>query len=282
MEKTQYWMWMKRQREILKSMNSFNDSWEERAFAEDAAGSLGGCVWPPRSYSCSFCRREFKSAQALGGHMNVHRRDRARLKQSRSLHNEVHLHQNHNQNSLKSSDSKCPSELCTSDCNPDQKPSPRNVVASTLSQSRVSAQENLSENTLLVSPYSCSSSSALVQEKHKVSSWSGSLEKTFLNTSDAKPDHRQEKSPREENSNISISTGHHDQDYVETKLSVGLNSVFSRDRPTGSCSDEAVSCKRTKTGATSTLPFFLSNDKYRLQKENLDLELRLGDPPKVK
>ncbi|KAF8101886.1 hypothetical protein N665_0201s0193 [Sinapis alba] len=54
-------------------------SWEELAFAEDdAAGSL----WPPRSYSCSFCRREFKSAQALGGHMNVHRRDRARLKQS--------------------------------------------------------------------------------------------------------------------------------------------------------------------------------------------------------
>ncbi|XP_074562024.1 uncharacterized protein LOC141818410 [Curcuma longa] len=50
-------------------------SWEEKAFAEDAAG----CVWPPRSYSCSFCRREFPSAQALGGHMNVHRRDRARL-----------------------------------------------------------------------------------------------------------------------------------------------------------------------------------------------------------
>ncbi|XP_022934167.1 probable transcriptional regulator RABBIT EARS [Cucurbita moschata] len=57
-------------------------SWEEQAFAEDAAGGLGGCVWPPRSYSCSFCRREFRSAQALGGHMNVHRRDRARLKQS--------------------------------------------------------------------------------------------------------------------------------------------------------------------------------------------------------
>ncbi|XP_010517050.1 PREDICTED: uncharacterized protein LOC104792567 [Camelina sativa] len=54
-------------------------SWEELAFAEDdAAGSL----WPPRSYTCSFCRREFRSAQALGGHMNVHRRDRARLKQA--------------------------------------------------------------------------------------------------------------------------------------------------------------------------------------------------------
>ncbi|XP_020591239.1 transcriptional regulator SUPERMAN-like [Phalaenopsis equestris] len=37
--------------------------------------------WPPRSYTCSFCKREFRSAQALGGHMNVHRRDRARLRQ---------------------------------------------------------------------------------------------------------------------------------------------------------------------------------------------------------
>ncbi|CAI0427260.1 unnamed protein product [Linum tenue] len=59
-------------------------SWEEQAFAEDAAGGVGGCIWPPRSYSCSFCGREFRSAQALGGHMNVHRRDRARLKHSPS------------------------------------------------------------------------------------------------------------------------------------------------------------------------------------------------------
>ncbi|XP_056682638.1 zinc finger protein 11-like [Spinacia oleracea] len=35
--------------------------------------------WPPRSYTCSFRKREFRSAQALGGHMNVHRRDRAQL-----------------------------------------------------------------------------------------------------------------------------------------------------------------------------------------------------------
>ncbi|KAE8808049.1 putative transcriptional regulator RABBIT EARS [Hordeum vulgare] len=60
-------------------------SWEEQAFARDAAGHLGvGCVWPPRSYTCTFCRREFRSAQALGGHMNVHRRDRARLRQCAS------------------------------------------------------------------------------------------------------------------------------------------------------------------------------------------------------
>ncbi|WOK98763.1 transcriptional regulator SUPERMAN-like [Canna indica] len=39
-----------------------------------------GFLWPPRSYFCSFCKREFNSAQALGGHMNVHRRERARLR----------------------------------------------------------------------------------------------------------------------------------------------------------------------------------------------------------
>ncbi|XP_059448675.1 transcriptional regulator SUPERMAN-like [Corylus avellana] len=43
---------------------------------------VNGFSWPPRSYTCSFCKREFRSAQALGGHMNVHRRDRARLRQS--------------------------------------------------------------------------------------------------------------------------------------------------------------------------------------------------------
>lgn len=40
--------------------------------------------WPLKKYYCTFCKREFKSAQALGGHMNVHRRDRARLRQLHS------------------------------------------------------------------------------------------------------------------------------------------------------------------------------------------------------
>ncbi|XP_026420204.1 transcriptional regulator SUPERMAN-like [Papaver somniferum] len=31
-----------------------------------------------RSYDCVFCKRGFTNAQALGGHMNIHRRDRAR------------------------------------------------------------------------------------------------------------------------------------------------------------------------------------------------------------
>ncbi|XP_057773484.1 transcriptional regulator SUPERMAN [Salvia miltiorrhiza] len=62
-----------------KSPDDDDDSWEVRAFEEDTTGNLLGCTWPPRSYTCTFCRREFRSAQALGGHMNVHRRDRARL-----------------------------------------------------------------------------------------------------------------------------------------------------------------------------------------------------------
>ncbi|XP_009765708.1 uncharacterized protein LOC107793100 [Nicotiana tabacum] len=48
-----------------------------------------GFIWPPRCYSCSFCKREFRCAQALGGHMNVHRGDRARLKQSLNPQNEA-------------------------------------------------------------------------------------------------------------------------------------------------------------------------------------------------
>ncbi|MQL69553.1 hypothetical protein Taro_001837 [Colocasia esculenta] len=105
MEQSRYLMWTKRKpvgkphlptfASGASAAASYGYSWEEQAFAEDSAGRFGGCVWPPRSYSCSFCRREFKSAQALGGHMNVHRRDRARLKMSTTSHVESsdHLHQ---------------------------------------------------------------------------------------------------------------------------------------------------------------------------------------------
>ncbi|KAG8374623.1 hypothetical protein BUALT_Bualt10G0014700 [Buddleja alternifolia] len=68
-------MWNKKQ----QMPEDNDDSWEVRAFEEDTMGNLMGCTWPPRSYTCTFCRREFRSAQALGGHMNVHRRDRAKL-----------------------------------------------------------------------------------------------------------------------------------------------------------------------------------------------------------
>ncbi|KAI5665960.1 hypothetical protein M9H77_15813 [Catharanthus roseus] len=35
-----------------------------------------------RSYECNFCKKGFSNAQALGGHMNIHRKDKAKLKQA--------------------------------------------------------------------------------------------------------------------------------------------------------------------------------------------------------
>ncbi|KAH7537152.1 hypothetical protein FEM48_Zijuj03G0061600 [Ziziphus jujuba var. spinosa] len=87
-----YWIWMmkRKQNDDNPLMNysslSGTSSWDDKAFTQEYSSSATRCVegyiWPPRSYSCSFCMREFRSAQALGGHMNVHRRDRAMLKQS--------------------------------------------------------------------------------------------------------------------------------------------------------------------------------------------------------
>ncbi|KAJ9188014.1 hypothetical protein P3X46_003415 [Hevea brasiliensis] len=51
---------------------------ERTCFGSEGDNS-SGFLWPQRNYTCSFCKRQFNSAQALGGHMNVHRRDRAML-----------------------------------------------------------------------------------------------------------------------------------------------------------------------------------------------------------
>ncbi|KAI3514111.1 hypothetical protein L1887_12430 [Cichorium endivia] len=37
-----------------------------------------------RSYECNFCKRGFTNAQALGGHMNIHRKDKGKFKHSSS------------------------------------------------------------------------------------------------------------------------------------------------------------------------------------------------------
>lgn len=79
------WMWNPKQHQEQED----EDSWEVRAFAEDTRNIMN-TTWPPRSYTCTFCRREFRSAQALGGHMNVHRRDRARLHQTQPPLNSSH------------------------------------------------------------------------------------------------------------------------------------------------------------------------------------------------
>ncbi|KAJ4901759.1 C2H2 and C2HC zinc fingers superfamily protein [Raphanus sativus] len=40
-----------------------------------------------RMYECTFCKRGFTNAQALGGHMNIHRRDR--LNKAAKLQNDA-------------------------------------------------------------------------------------------------------------------------------------------------------------------------------------------------
>ncbi|CAA3032544.1 transcriptional regulator TAC1-like [Olea europaea subsp. europaea] len=44
-----------------------------------------------KSYSCTFCKKGFSNAQALGGHMNIHRKDRAKLKEFTSDQNLLSL-----------------------------------------------------------------------------------------------------------------------------------------------------------------------------------------------
>ncbi|MBA0634353.1 hypothetical protein Godav_024780 [Gossypium davidsonii] len=52
----------------------------------DKASSDEQGASPARSYDCTFCKRGFSNAQALGGHMNIHRRDKAKLKQPSPTH----------------------------------------------------------------------------------------------------------------------------------------------------------------------------------------------------
>ncbi|XP_042482616.1 transcriptional regulator TAC1-like [Macadamia integrifolia] len=49
--------------------------------SDQGGGSTSSDQQKVRSYDCTFCKRGFSNAQALGGHMNIHRRDRAKLKE---------------------------------------------------------------------------------------------------------------------------------------------------------------------------------------------------------
>lgn len=75
--------------EECNNNDHFRESWNCRSSGSHDANEDGkGGFSSPRSYTCSFCKREFRSAQALGGHMNVHRRDRARLRWSPLRHDQ--------------------------------------------------------------------------------------------------------------------------------------------------------------------------------------------------
>ncbi|KAF6161183.1 hypothetical protein GIB67_007824 [Kingdonia uniflora] len=261
MEQARYWMWARRkvgEKPHLQASITSEESWEEQAFAEDSSGLLGGCIWPPRSYSCSFCRREFRSAQALGGHMNVHRRDRARLKQSPTPNSNEVLLQHHN-----------PSQVCRLDF--DSNPS---ATASPLLPSRVSA---LAENTLVSPSYS----STIAQEHQKGSLFSSPSEHhdtcavRFHTFSDLK------KLDGEKNSRAS------EKEKPDSTMS--LSFVVHRNNSTGLArdDDEGMSNSKRQRIDAAPLPFYLksSSDVLGLGQssmEELDLELRLGDRPEVK
>ncbi|KAJ7950267.1 Transcriptional regulator superman [Quillaja saponaria] len=306
MEQGRYLMWAKRKHSLnsLASSNNTDDSWEEQVFAEDAAGALGGCIWPPRSYSCNFCRREFKSAQALGGHMNIHRRDRARLKQSplsppnEILHHESLNHQNPIQNHFTSFQCyQYPSQVCGLSYNTNPNFDPAAILASPSSASRASAPpitENCSEETLFP-PYS--TTSYIVQEHHKSSpvqspeSCSKLAEERYSHNFDLKIEIQ--KSPK-----VVLESGCRakGESYVKTDLAVSLNLFVCQAHPIKQpdIKEEAFSFKRRRTDSSSK-PFFLKSssvDRNHTQSdvfefstssiEDLDLELRLGSMPKPK
>ncbi|CAJ1970925.1 unnamed protein product [Sphenostylis stenocarpa] len=251
-------------------------NWEERAFAEDAARILGGSMWPPRSYSCTFCKREFRSAQALGGHMNIHRRDRARLKQNLSPHHNEPLHHHHHKiddciKSLLSNNRhfSAPEISTQIDCGLSRAldySSQATTITTTRSLSCISTQEKCGQHKF-------SPSSSIILDH------TGS------------PNSEQEREVKAKEYNFNgLGCGN----YVETRLSVGLTSMFGKNSsPTVPCGDRPnISCKRLKT-----IPLFLgpcSNDKGLAFQpveislglghgmEDLDLELRLGKQQKLK
>ncbi|XP_052175904.1 zinc finger protein 10-like [Diospyros lotus] len=272
MGQARYWMWPK-QKHCLSSSHhlqastnpSYGDSWEEQAFAEDAAGPLGGCIWPPRSYSCSFCRREFRSAQALGGHMNVHRRDRARLKQSPTLNNEIVQPDNHNHHNPILNP--CPSQICTVVYNPNPD-SDRVVFAAA---SRVSPPSEKNFVPLF--------SSSMLKEDHQKPnlftppSWLNIVNHRCFDVSDPNTD---DKDPKFLGSNISAR-----DDNVTEDLSISLNLVVRRTCPG---KDEAMSCKRRRIESSHVdhLQSDVTDELSSSSIAGLDLELRLGDRPEVK
>ncbi|CAA6661727.1 unnamed protein product [Spirodela intermedia] len=276
MEQSRYLMWTRRKlsgsphvRGLLDPAASpYNYSWEERAFAEDSAGRFGGCVWPPRSYSCSFCRREFRSAQALGGHMNVHRRDRARLKlspnsQSEGSHHLQPQQQHHNRPN--------PCAPLADQPQPDGSPSP-DAVTFPLPPLRVSAastQRNYIEHTF-VSP-SHRSSFSLLKENQMGS---------FFSIPPSYPDHFSLRIAGA--SEIKLGKG----DFNLREKGCGGDGDDDEERREGT-----VSRKRRRFD--EEIPFLtgsLAGDGSPQSEVlglgpipvELDLELRLGDRPKVK
>ncbi|CAA7052236.1 unnamed protein product [Microthlaspi erraticum] len=292
---------------IPKKSNK-DSSWEELAFAEDdAAGSL----WPPRSYMCSFCRREFRSAQALGGHMNVHRRDRARLKQSDdqflfSKSSSSPEYPSHN-NSDDIRETSCYTLVFNS--NPNHFKSQKSCVIDLssslpyLTPSRVSSGLSRNQDTSSSSPSFVVEPSKNSKKIHSSSPWSypgHSVEqkRCDLYESPVKEGDKKRKMDRDIPKTTDKAKVHLGN---STDLSVSMNLVIHQSFPiTAHDGDEEISRgnihKRRRMRESSSQPeIFISSlscksdiatrNEERKHKgdhfEDLDLELRLGtDPPK--
>jgi len=249
------------------------NNWEERAFAEDATRrSLGWSMWPPRSYSCTFCKREFRSAQALGGHMNIHRRDRARLKQNlRAHHNyEPFSHHYHHQNDV--------------------------TIKSSLGNNHHFSAPLISTqlNCGLTHPHNYSSQATTISTTRSLSCISTQQNCVILGQMGSPKSEQERVVKAKEYSFKALGCS----DFVETSLSVGLTSMFGQNSsPIVPCWDTPkISCKRLKN-TISSLPLFLrpcsKDEGLAFQPleislglhhgiEDLDLELRLGKQHKVK
>ncbi|OIW01235.1 hypothetical protein TanjilG_10396 [Lupinus angustifolius] len=247
-------------------------SWEEKAFAKDASGF--GCIWPPRSYSCSFCRREFRSAQALGGHMNVHRRDRARLNQHQPTSPQLNETLNIVQNPLNSG-YLYPSSLCglantNNNTNPNYS-DPHHVIASSSMVLTPSVNKDFIEETHNIPIYS----SSIFHKSSNLSS------KSFSNLAESGAER--------------ISKGLKNDHKTDVAVSMNLNLYVCRAyTPVQFETEEEdlISFKKRKMDAS--IPFFpkqSSVDTNHMQSqmfefspssiEEVDLELRLGYRPKV-
>ncbi|KAJ1389999.1 Zinc finger C2H2-type [Sesbania bispinosa] len=317
MEQGQCWMQTKRKYLSMSSNlaspitnpSSYGDSWEEQAFAEDAAGSLvGGCIWPPRSYSCSFCRREFRSAQALGGHMNVHRKDRARLKQPSSPHNnnEILYHDlethPHLHNPVQTPLSYLyPSPVCglAYKTNPNSDP---DFLASPSSPSPSKAllapspngnnTNKLREETLI--PLYNSSILHKVAPVNSSESWPNLVADHRLYSCKFNPEVDVEKVSKGMDSRCRGKGGNNDDDDVAMSLNLVVCRSHSPVKFESSKEAEDINCKKRKTDASSNqfFPKSSSVDRHDHKQpqmfefspssiEELDLELRLGNKSKV-
>lgn len=87
--------------ENSEEVNSEDDHHNQQQQEGGASSASGQLTVAARSYECTFCKRGFSNAQALGGHMNIHRKDKAKLRQLASSNfNEQHqnqLHHHHQQ-----------------------------------------------------------------------------------------------------------------------------------------------------------------------------------------